>query len=456
MFSHLLILFSTVVSGIIAHSKDVDEARELCEDYCRYSVPGFRLVHCHNGMCLLKQIQYNYMELPLPEDSYFHPREPNINPHPCCRDLESQSVNEEYIKKCSEYQELTRNRTENTNPVRIFLDLALLHLTDVKPLQDRFQILTWIEMHFVDNRLRICNCKEPDNVPENKFMLIGAHRAERWWHPDIVTFNGKGKLPVDSLTNKRLKMKAMKKSGQTIVIIAFTVEIELDCSFEMDKALISPKNRCLFQLGSQAYDSEKIAFEVRSLRLNTRISLYRWHIHVFELYERDKFIQITKPRPETRAVDGFEIILAVDGPIMKDIRVIGVFQAFVYLVAFVVALLSGQPRSQERCGILGSIVTSCCITIMKMPNSLWGSAENNHFLTDKIRQSSELILFGIVSLFLILRFRADGTLTTGEQRRCEYAVGLIMCVFNFYHSRITENAIYENRYTTTCDNFLED
>ena len=47
-------------------------------------------------------------------------------------------------------------------------------------------------------------------------------------------------------------MKAMKKSGQTIVIIAFTVEIELDCSFEMDKALISPKNRCLFQLGSQA------------------------------------------------------------------------------------------------------------------------------------------------------------------------------------------------------------
>ena len=116
------------------------------------------------------------MELPLPEDSYFHPREPNINPHPCCRDLESQSVNEEYIKKCSEYQELTRNRTENTNPVRIFLDLALLHLSDVKPLQDRFQILTWIEMHFVDNRLRICNCKEPDNVPENKFMLIGAHR----------------------------------------------------------------------------------------------------------------------------------------------------------------------------------------------------------------------------------------------------------------------------------------
>ena len=111
-----------------------------------------------------------------------------------------------------------------------------------------------------------------------------------------------------------------------------------------------------------------------SLNLDS-ISNHRWHIHVFELYERDKFIQITKPRPETRAVDGFEIILAVDGPIMKDIRVIGVFQAFVYLVAFVVALLSGQPRSQERCGILGSIVTSCCITIMKMPNSLWGKAK---------------------------------------------------------------------------------
>ena len=44
----------------------------------------------------------------------------------------------------------------------------------------------------------------------------------------------------------------------------------------------------------------------------------------------------------------------------------------------------------------------------------------------------------------------------GEQRRFEYAVGLVMCVYNFYHSRITENAIYENRYTTTCDNFLED
>ena len=44
----------------------------------------------------------------------------------------------------------------------------------------------------------------------------------------------------------------------------------------------------------------------------------------------------------------------------------------------------------------------------------------------------------------------------GEQRRIEYAVGLVMCVNNFYHSRITENAIYENRYTTTCDNFLED
>ena len=115
-----------------------------------------------------------------------------------------------------------------------------------------------------------------------------------------------------------------------------------------------------------------------SLNLDS-VSNHRWHIHVFELYERDKFIQITKPRPETRAVDGFEIILAVDGPIMKDIRVIGVFQAFVYLVAFVIALLSGQPRSQERCGILGSIVTSCCITIMKMPNSLWGTAKTEFF-----------------------------------------------------------------------------
>ena len=72
-------------------------------------------------------------------------------------------------------------------------------------------------------------------------------------------------------------MKAMKKSGQTIVIIAFTVEIELDCSFEMDKALISPKNRCLFQLGSQAERNMESDSKLTNNRFNadTMLILFR-------------------------------------------------------------------------------------------------------------------------------------------------------------------------------------
>ena len=72
-------------------------------------------------------------------------------------------------------------------------------------------------------------------------------------------------------------MKAMKKSGQTIVIIAFTVEIELDCSFEMDKALISPKNRCLFQLGSQAERNMESDPKLTNNRFNadTMLILFR-------------------------------------------------------------------------------------------------------------------------------------------------------------------------------------
>ena len=82
--------------------------------------------------------------------------------------------------KCRDYETFTRNITKKA--VRVGMDISVMKIQSV--CQRTITVVFWLDLGFIDNRLRICNCQSnEDNMRKNHFMLIGAHKAEKWFLP---------------------------------------------------------------------------------------------------------------------------------------------------------------------------------------------------------------------------------------------------------------------------------
>ena len=44
---HMFVVFVFLLPCVTAHSEVIDRARAICEEFCRVSYPGFRLIQCH-------------------------------------------------------------------------------------------------------------------------------------------------------------------------------------------------------------------------------------------------------------------------------------------------------------------------------------------------------------------------------------------------------------------------
>ena len=68
----------------------------------------------------------------------------------------------------------------------------------------------------------------------------------------------------------------------------------------------------------------------------------------------------------------------------------------------------------------------------------------------------DLILAGITSLFVLLRMRGGGAITSTEQVWVKLVVAVIFLVWNLNESRVKINYIVNGWHPERCNNFLRD
>ena len=162
----------------------------------------------------MKQKMYNWREMPLPleerKGSSGNSQQENGDPRPaCCKftglDRKVESVNERYLSKCREYETFSRNITKKA--FRVGMDIAVMRILAVG--DKTISVLFWLDLSFFDNRLRLCNCQaNEDNIPEKRFLLIGAHKAEKWFLPDTALLDLQLVRHYNSITMSERKLKA--------------------------------------------------------------------------------------------------------------------------------------------------------------------------------------------------------------------------------------------------------
>ena len=90
-----ILVFILVMSQVDCTKVPRGKCKKLCGDL----LPGYRLVECRKSICLMKQISYNWREMPLPVplpaehvDDVLTKNE-ETSKHPCCEKFTSGSKN---------------------------------------------------------------------------------------------------------------------------------------------------------------------------------------------------------------------------------------------------------------------------------------------------------------------------------------------------------------------------
>ena len=114
------------------------------------------------------------------------------------------------MSKCNDYETFTGNITKKA--VRVGMDIAVMKIQSVG--QRTITVVFWLDLSFIDNRLRICNCQaNEDNMRKNHFMLIGAHKenADRGFDikdPETGEFLGGKRAAIQYYCSIKYRNKA--------------------------------------------------------------------------------------------------------------------------------------------------------------------------------------------------------------------------------------------------------
>ena len=112
--------------------------------------------------------------------------------------------------------------------------------------------------------------------------------------------------------------------------------------------------------------------------------------------------------------------------------------------------------SPERTGYVTSLATITIIAIQGLPTSEFDIMHMHGLYWKWIKKAVDLILAGITSLFVLLRMRGDGAITSTEQVCFQLVVAVILLAWNLNESRVKINYIVNGWHPEGCNNFLRD
>ena len=75
------------------------------------------------------------------------------------------------MRKCEDYETFTRNITKRA--FRVGMDISVMKIQSVG--QRTISVVFWLDLSFIDNRLRICNCQSNEDNMRNRvqFRAVG-------------------------------------------------------------------------------------------------------------------------------------------------------------------------------------------------------------------------------------------------------------------------------------------
>ena len=137
---------------------------------------------------------------------------------------------------------------------------------------------------------------------------------------------------------------------------------------------------------------------------------------VHKLHAKDRVVRRTRPKNETFINDGFEIVTRTLFPGENEAGILNSLYSLGAVVALFIICSQGYVgASQERTGYLASIATLTVIVIHGLPSGEIGLQHLDSLYWTWVKEAADLILAGIISMFVILRMRGDGSLTEHEQ-----------------------------------------
>ena len=139
---------------------------------------------------------------------------------------------------------------------------------------------------------------------------------------------------------------------------------------------------------------------------------------------------------------------------------VGILNALFSIGAIVaIFIFSSQGfvgASQERTGYATSLATFTVIVVHGLPSGEFDLMHMHGLYWAWVKEAVDLILAGIISLFVVLRMRGDGSITETEQWWVQLAVGLFLLVWNLNECRVKMNYIVNSWHPEGCNNFLKD
>ena len=363
--------------------------------------------------------------------------------------------------KCRDYETFTRNITKKA--VRVGMDISVMKIQSVG--QRTITVLFWLDLSFIDNRLRICNCQaNEDNMRKNHFMLIGAHKEEKWFLPDTAILDLQMVREYKAVTMSPRKLKALTNGGDTLMVYGNQFEVQIRC--KMDRGFPESVNRCLFRFGSHTYNESYVEYYLKSLRSN-QVSVGQMaydpsmepitSFEVVKLHQRDRVVRKIRPKNETFVYDGFEIVTRSLFPADDEVGILNALFSIGTIIALFIFFSHGHVgASQERTGYVTSLATFTVIAIHGLPSGDFDLMHMHGLYWKWIKEAVDLILAGITSLFVLLRMRGDGAITSTEQVWVQLVVAVILLAWNLNESRLKINYIVNGWHPEGCNNFLRD
>ena len=445
-------------------------SRPQCIKDCENRTPGYRLVECRKSICLMKQISYNWRELPMPVLS-LNAKDISVpSAHPCClfpkqsdNDMEDgEKFDAAYEDKCQNYKTFSVPVQESSSisPIHMELDVSVLQLRDIEETRNRITLIFWVDISYYDDRLKLCDCEQDeDNINKGDGFVIGSKIGEKWWTPDVNIWESLHLERIESLTNKRFKMQARKFAGHTFVTFGAEMVVTSRCLFNITK-FPTYKNRCRLRIGSYAWNSSFIKYEMKKLRGEAVPRQLRTTAEFYYLHDKDRFLTVQRPRVENFTYDGFEVLIWRAAPIGEEFKVLQELQKFPFEIAVVLFIISGYPHQQERSGYIANIVSATIIYLVRIPTGMISLKAMNPEYWEMLTKALNTILAGFIGFFVVIRMRADGILSVRDQRRLEFVVAACLVIINFVQRLDTETMRKSSEEVetrkVTCDNFVYD
>ena len=347
--------------------------------------------------------------------------------------------------------------------VRVGMDIAVMKIKEVG--RRTITVVFWLDLSFIDNRLRICNCQgNEDNIRKNHFMLIGAHKAEKWYLPDTAILDLQMVRGYKPVTMSPKKLKALPNGGDTLMVYGSQFEVQIRC--KMDRGFPESVNRCLFRFGSHTYNESYVEYYLKSLRTNpTGVGQMAYDpsiepitsFEVVKLHQKDRVVRKSRPKNETFVYDGFEIVTRSLFPAEDEVGVLNSLFSIGAIVALFIALSHGTVgASQERTGYITSLATFTILAIHALPTGDFDLTHMHGLYWKWVKEAVDLIMAGITCLFVLLRMRGDGAITSTEQCWVQIVVAAILLAYNLNECRIKMNYIFNGWHPEGCNNFHRD